>query len=240
MMSAEMIQAAGGAGSGVAGAPAPVKARSARKAAKTARKAEKATRKAGKQRQWFGPTFLTLLFIGALIIGGVLALSRVLGSVGLTTGDPLAVAGATSADPQGDGEEREDRASSAVDADERTSWVTETYRSAGFSNLKEGVGLAVMFQGRQRIDEVTIQTRTQDWSAEFYMLDDTPPSSGWSDPSEVGTKIGEVSNASGDTTVNLDSSTGGGVLIWVVEHGTTVDNDGGVRNRMQVIEATFR
>ncbi len=204
------------------------------------------TRGGGKRakRRWFGPTFVALLFVGALVVAGLLAMGGVLNIGGLggvdTSGQPLDLVAATTLDPLGDnGEEREDRVGSAIDGDERTSWVTETYDN-GLSQTKAGVGVAFAFDGRQQVGTMSIQSRTENWSGEIYILDEVPPASGWSDPSEVGDKIGEVNDKSGNFDIGLQSATGRGVMIWVTETGTTVDNSGATRNRLQIIEAVFR
>ncbi len=49
----------------------------------------------------------------------------------------------TSFDPQGDGTEDPSGASAAVDASRITAWTTDTYRTAAFGGLKQGVGLLV-------------------------------------------------------------------------------------------------
>ena len=195
-------------------------------------------------RSWFGRTFVALLFVGALFVAGLLAITGGLDVGGLGgvggSGDSLAVVNATTLDPLGDnGEEREDRVGRAIDGDPVTSWVTETYRQ-GLPQTKGGVGVAFAFDGRQQVDSVSIQSSTENWSAEFYILDELPAPTGWSDPSEVGRKIGEANGESGDAAVNLDNATGRGVMIWITDTGTTVGSDGTTRNRFQIKEASFR
>ncbi|MDH3299747.1 MAG: protein kinase [Acidimicrobiia bacterium] len=193
------------------------------------------------RRRWFGRTFVALLFVAALVTAGLLAVSGGfdLGGVSLS-GEPLAVVNATTLDPLGDnGEEREDRVGRAIDGDERTAWVTETYRQ-GLPQTKDGVGIAFAFDGRRQVDSLSIQSTTENWSAEFYILDELPPRTGWSDPSEVGDKIGEVGNRSGNTDIDLDNATGRAVMMWITDTGTTVGTDGTTRNRLQIIEAVFR
>lgn len=193
------------------------------------------------KRRWFGPTFFALLFVGAMVVAASLAMTGGLGVGGVNnSGEPLAIVAATTLDPLGDnGEEREDRVGRAIDADDRTSWVTETYRT-GLPNVKDGVGVAFAFDGSQGVDNMTIHSTTENWSAEIYILDEVPPSTGWSDPSAIGDKIGEVTNASGTTDINLDNASGRGVMIWITDTGTTIGSDGTTRNRLQIIEAVIR
>jgi hypothetical protein len=200
------------------------------------------------KRRWVGRTFYALLIVAGFITAGLLVLGGALGSGDDGGSDQaIPIARATSADPQGDRKEREDRVERAVDQDLRTAWWTETYRSPNFAGLKDGVGLVMFFESRQQVQEVTIVTSTENWSAEFYLLDgELPDFSSWSQaelrafsPTSIGERIGDVSDASGDTTIDLDNGPGTGVLLWVTDHGTTVDNDGDVRNRFAVTEAIF-
>ena len=245
VMTSDMINP----GLGPTEAPPVLKGRKGRKARKAQAKAAKAQAKATAavnaavrpKRRLFGPTFVGLLFVAALVIAGALAMSGVININTVdTSGEPLALVAATTLDPLGDnGQEREDRVGRAIDGDDRTSWVTETY-SQGLPQTKDGVGIAFAFDGRQQVDTMSIQSTTEDWSAEVYILNDVPPATGWSDPSEVGDKIGEVNGANGGIDVDLDNATGRGVMIWVTDTGTTVGNDGTTRNRLQIIEAVFR
>ncbi len=246
VMTPNMIRSAGS--SNPSSQPiAPAKRRKGQAARKQARNEQKAGASipvdapAKLQRPWFGRTFVALLFVAALVVTGLLATTGGfdVGGVNLS-GEPLAVIDATTLDPLGDnGEEREDRVGRAIDGDERTSWVTETYRQ-GLPQTKDGVGIAFAFDGRRQVDSLSILSTTENWSAEFYILNELPPPTGWSDPSEVGGKIGEVGNRSGNTDIDLDNATGRGVMIWITDTGTTVGTDGTARNRMQIIEAVFR
>ena len=247
VMTTDMIQ-----GGSEAGAPSARGRRAQKKRRKEQRRKAKAGR-AGqsgpaprRRRRWVGRTVFGVLFVGALVVAGLLAVSGGLGSAGGGSGTPLVATRSVSVDPLGDNREREDRVARAIDGDDRTAWVTETYRSAGFSGLKDGVGLGVVFESRQLVSEVSIISTTENWSAEFYIINELPDFETWSEsdrrnfePDQIGDKIGEVADRSGDATVNLDNSSGRAVLIWITEPGTTLDNDGNLRNRFQIIEATF-
>ncbi len=54
---------------------------------------------------------------------------------------PVRVVAATGFDPQGDGSEKNAQAGRATDGDPGTSWTSDTYNSAAFGGLKDGVGL---------------------------------------------------------------------------------------------------
>ena len=196
-------------------------------------------------RALVGRTLFVLLFIAALAVAGLLAITGGLGGLGLGGGDPLVLTGATSTDPQGDDlEEREDRVDLAIDGDESTRWFTRSYSQPGFSGLKNGVGLAVFLDGEQQIDEITLLSPTEGWSAEFYLI--TKDIDAWTsedrdvfDPTAA-TLLGSVSDRTGDATVNLDNTSGRGVVIWVTEPGTTTGSDGNVRGRLVIREVIVR
>ncbi len=217
------------------GADQPLKGRQARKA----RKRDKAAAKP--KRAWFGRTLFISLFMAALVVAALLAMTGGLPrGLGGASGQPLTIVNATTLDPLGDnGFEREDRVGRAIDGDDTSSWVTETYRS-GLPSVKDGVGVAFAFDGRQTVDTMTVHSNTENWSGQIYILNEVPPSTGWSDPSEVGDKIGEVDDGSGTIDVDLDEATGRGVMIWITETGTTVSNNGTPFNRFQIREIEFR
>ena len=54
---------------------------------------------------------------------------------------PVRVVAAAGFDPQGDGSEKDAQAGRATDGDPGTSWTSDTYNSAAFGGLKDGVGL---------------------------------------------------------------------------------------------------
>ncbi|MEV7907736.1 discoidin domain-containing protein [Streptomyces anulatus] len=59
-------------------------------------------------------------------------------------------------DPLGDGEERADLALNAVDGKPSTDWHTQSYASADFGRLKEGVGLLLDLGQSVPIKQVTV------------------------------------------------------------------------------------
>ena len=192
-----------------------------------------------------GRGLFVVLFIAALAVAGLLAMT---GGLDIGSGTALKVTAVTSADPQGaDGEEREFEVINAVDRDPDTEWKTRTYGAPGdkgFAGLKSGVGLAVFFDGPQQVDEVAITTQTENWSADFYLIAEDFDT--WSaeirpsfDPA-AGTFLGRIEDHSGDATVDLDDATGRGVLIWITETGVSETDLGTLFNRMTISEARFR
>ncbi len=66
------------------------------------------------------------------------------------------ISGISPIDPQGDGEENDDRATRAIDGNPSTSWQSKTYRSRGFGNLKDGVGLVLELEAAATVTSVTL------------------------------------------------------------------------------------
>ncbi|HET8615015.1 MAG TPA: hypothetical protein VFL94_05780 [Actinomycetales bacterium] len=69
---------------------------------------------------------------------------------------PVAIAGVSSFDPEGDGQEKEPLAAKAVDGNPATAWTSDAYKSATFSGLKKGVGLRLDLGRETEVHEVTI------------------------------------------------------------------------------------
>jgi hypothetical protein len=75
------------------------------------------------------------------------------------TGDPVEVKAVTTLDPEGDGEENEDRAGLVVDGDRSTAWTTKDYFDQfGDTGLKHGVGLVLDLGSVQQVGTVTVRT----------------------------------------------------------------------------------
>lgn len=69
---------------------------------------------------------------------------------------PATIAGVRPIDPEGDGEENDDRAPRAVDSDPRTSWSSKTYKTSDFGNLKSGLGLVLELEQQAGVSEVQV------------------------------------------------------------------------------------
>ncbi len=146
--------------------------------------------------------------------------------------DPT-LAGATAIDPEGDGEERNDTAGFAIDGDGDTYWRSERYRSANFGNLKSGVGLIIDLGGSARVNEVVLDTESEDWSVEIYIGDDFSGAPGtWGEPAAAGRALRNKVDFS------IDSLVGTQMLIWVTNPGTSddADDNGEPDNRFELTE----
>ncbi len=124
-----------------------------------------------------------------------------------TPAEPIDLAGITSYDPQGDGDERNDIVDAAIDGDSTTAWNSHTYLAAGWGNLKSGVGLLVDLGGTQEVNEVTIDFPEGDYGVEVFVTDEASR--------EDGTSIGALDEASGEVTFTAEEPVDGQyVLIW--------------------------
>ena len=124
----------------------------------------------------------------------------------------VAIASATSFDPQGDNqEEHEDLVPNAIDQDPTTAWKTEHYGDAEKMAGKDGVGLVLELDGTHDIDRVDVRSPEGGWSAQVYVADGDAPTdlAGWGEP------VSSVQGAApGLTRFRPISATGDRVLLW--------------------------
>lgn len=210
------------------------------------------------ERSWMLPALALVLVATALIVVGALFSGTPLadsvldrdddedvaetstpetsGSVILTPVNVIVeptLAGATAIDPEGDGAERNDTAALAIDGNDDTYWRTERYRSANFGNLKSGVGLVIDLGGSARVNEVTLDTESEDWSVEIYIGDDfSGPPGSWGEPAAAGRDLRNK------VDFDIDALVGSQMLIWVTNPGTSDDADenGEPDNRFELTE----
>ena len=210
------------------------------------------------ERSWMLPALALVLVATALIVVGALFADNGLADSVLdrtddetaedpppdqtsdtTTLTPVNVivaptlAGATAIDPEGDGQERNDTAVLAIDGDDDTYWRTERYRSPNFGNLKSGVGLIIDLGGSARVNEVTLDTESEDWSVEIYIGDDFSGAPGtWGAPAAAGRDLRNKAD------FDIDAFIGTQMLIWVTDPGTSddADDDGEPDNRFELTE----
>lgn len=121
--------------------------------------------------------------------------------------EPIELAGITSYDPEGDGDEHNDLVDLAIDGDPGTAWQTHRYLAANWGNLKSGVGLLVDLGTSQPVSEVDITFPEGDYAVEVYVTDE--------ETREGAPSIGALDDASGQVTFTADEpATGRYVLIW--------------------------
>jgi serine/threonine protein kinase len=94
-------------------------------------------------------------------------------------GQVLDIRRITTLDPQGDGTEKESLAGLAIDGDPGTSWHSDTYRTAEFGGLKQGLGLVLDLGQRESVSSVAVDVAGNGGRVELRDTDD-PASSGGS------------------------------------------------------------
>ncbi|MDF5756152.1 serine/threonine protein kinase [Spongiactinospora sp. TRM90649] len=127
------------------------------------------------------------------------------------TAKPEAVraSGAKGFDPKGDDrEENTDLARNAIDGKPSTEWHTQSYASAEFGRLKDGVGLLVDMGKSVKVSEVSVTFAKASGAAAEIRVGDSP---------ELGSlkTVAKREDASGKTTFTAEEVTSGQyVLIW--------------------------
>ncbi|MFW6773146.1 hypothetical protein ACOACO_02590 [Nocardioides sp. CPCC 205120] len=87
--------------------------------------------------------------------------------------EPLTGLTATSIDPQGDGEERENQVANVLDGDAGTSWTSERYfQQLGPGGLKTGVGLQLDLGESREVREVQLDLAGSGAAVAVYLGDD--------------------------------------------------------------------
>ena len=185
------------------------------------------------ERSWLVPILLVTVVAVALglawtLIGGTQARRDLFDLVeGVVPGraaaaDPEPLGGLTASafdPPPGDGSEDDDEVALAFDGDPSTAWSTERYDSRRLGGLKDGVGLAVDLGGAHEVTEVTVQTAAGGWAAEVFVADRAG-----NVLADWGSPVGSVGDAgSGNTTIDVDDTRGGHLLLWITDVGTGGD-----------------
>ncbi len=181
------------------------------------------------ERSGLVPTVVVVLVALTLGIAGVLLgrsgagtlLDDVRDAIGGTSGRaaaPLAVRVADAFDPValgGDGRENGDLAANVLDGDPATAWRTEGYDDRDITRLKSGVGLVLELAAPGTLDALELTSPTNDWRIAVYVADRPADSlEGWGEP--VSTSDGLPA---GENTIDLGSTTGGAVLVWILDRG---------------------
>ncbi|MEV8635569.1 protein kinase family protein [Streptosporangium sp. NPDC051023] len=167
-------------------------------------------------------TAVVLLVMAAVGLGAW-TLGRSIGNAGTPTAGVTATPTPTTAvatrevkpqsvsgfDPLGDGEERADLALNAVDGKPSTDWHTQSYASADFGRLKEGVGLLLDLGQSVPIKQVTVDFGGESSGGTVELRA--------GDSSELNSLsvIHKFTDAAGKKTFNADSPQKGRyLLVW--------------------------
>jgi hypothetical protein len=128
----------------------------------------------------------------------------------------------------GDGTEDDGALSLATDGDPSTAWSTETYATAGFGNLKHGVGIVLDAGKNAAIGSLTLQSDTPGFRAEVL-----------AGPSPDGTfrPVSKQATVGGRTTFPLTPRTRARyLLVWI----TSLAPGSGPKFRADVNRVTAR
>ena len=142
--------------------------------------------------------------VAAFVLGG--------GGSGSPAGStPVPVRGITSYDPVG--QEQQIFGSTAVNATDgnpSTAWVTQTYGTPEFGNLKDGLGLVLRSPGSVALKSLTVTTSTPGFIATIE-VGDSPSGSFVVDSASR--------NVGARTTFTLDGKSGSYWLVWLTQLG---------------------
>jgi hypothetical protein len=124
--------------------------------------------------------------------------------------------------PPGGGEENRALAPLALDGDRTTSWTTERYQTADFSNIKDGVGL-YLDVGRPVVARaLRVVTPADGWTLDLYVANSVPKTvADW-------TRVGSGEVDATRKTFNLDTGSQRFryYLVWITSLPTAQDGGG--------------
>ncbi|MCP4228077.1 MAG: hypothetical protein GY773_32415, partial [Actinomycetia bacterium] len=118
----------------------------------------------------------------------------------------------------------------AVDGDIETAWTTENYRGRNLSGLKDGVGLLITLDERLPLNQIELDTNTEDWLAEIYVGD-----AFGDDPGTWGGPVTTIEAGSNRVVRELNQAEGQIVLIWIRDTGVS-----GERIRFELAEVVIK
>ncbi len=126
---------------------------------------------------------------------------------------PVSIVQIVDFDPEGDDRSESPRRLSLInDGDPARGWQTERYNTAGFGNLKSGVGLLIDVEPVEQFVEIVVRGPSRGWSMEVYVADD---------PSAVvddwGSPIAQVSDVRGDVVFDDLDQGGRSLLFWFTQ-----------------------
>jgi hypothetical protein len=132
--------------------------------------------------------------------------------------------------PPGGGEENRALAPLALDGDRTTSWTTERYQTADFSNLKDGVGL-YLDVGRPVVARaLRVVTPTDGWTLDLYVANSVPKTvADW-------TRVGSGEVDATRKTFSLDTGTQRFryYLVWITS--LPAEEGGGFRTAISELK----
>ncbi|TWP38263.1 protein kinase family protein [Leekyejoonella antrihumi] len=125
-------------------------------------------------------------------------------------GKPITVAGITSFDPEGNGNEHNELAHLAIDGNPQTEWVTHIYGTATFGGIKGGTGLILNLGSKKQVGSVKLSIDGESTTMDVYVTN--------SPSIKNQTPFGSVKNGSGNQTVTgAAPTTGQYVIVWITK-----------------------
>jgi serine/threonine-protein kinase len=187
------------------------------------------------ERDLFVPTLLVVVVAVALGVAGLLlsrsgALDGVRSALGGSHhASAVQIQSAQPFDPGGNPPGQENNASAplAIDGNGSTGWKTEGYNDRDITKLKPGVGLILHLASAADLQQLQIDSPTNDWKVQIYVAGGSPTSlADWGSP--VATKT----LPRGTNEIGLKGKKGDAVLIWILDRG-----DGPGRASAEIDEA---
>ncbi len=166
------------------------------------------------------PKLLKPLLVGLVSAAVLVAGLLVIRSPGVgpkpTGGALLDIAAVTEFDPApGDNREHHDELRNMLDNNPNTTWSTESYKSQTFGN-KSGVGFILELSSVKKLTKLSIASASSGWAVSIYVASSTPSQTldGW------GSAVATNAEISGNASLDLKSTPGRLVLVWITKLGT--------------------
>jgi len=157
------------------------------------------------------------LALGTLQLGGPLGVrAHSKGSPGVADAGPsIQIVDARDYDPFGDQEEHSSDVPLAFDGKTATAWTTDHYSSAGFGNLKPGLGLWVDFGRTVEVGQVTVESPLSGWK--FELIPGPRPNENAQPLASEGGQVDFVVGGGGRAVVDLAPARMRGVMVWIIQ-----------------------
>jgi serine/threonine-protein kinase len=158
------------------------------------------------------------LALGTLQLGGPLGVRGAHSSGssgGADAGPQFQIVGARDYDPFGDQEEHSADVPLAIDGKTSTAWTTDHYSSAGFGNLKPGLGLWLDFGRTVNLGQIEVQSPLSGWK--FELLPGPQPNENAQPLASTGGQVDFVVDEGGRALVDLAPKEVRGVMIWIIQ-----------------------
>ena len=152
-------------------------------------------------------------------------------------GEEISVKAAAAFDPVGGDGEHDEELSAATDGNpSNTAWSTETYDTADFSGIKDGVGIVLDAGEPASPTELNVTTLAPGWTAEVYGSDASTPPAQLNKWTELAPAI-EIDKDEQSIQLNA-TQPNQYFLLWITSLAPAPDDDGGFRVEISDLELT--